>query len=148
MSGFMDHFAKLCAERNYTAIIDSIPYARLMGVEFGEDDAGQLLFSLPFAEKNIGNPILPALHGGVIGGFMETAALVQLMWQRETLESPKVVDFSLDYLRSGKPATLYAKCELTKQGKRVANMAITAWQDDPAKPVAVARAHFLLRGAA
>jgi acyl-coenzyme A thioesterase PaaI-like protein len=66
------------------------------------------------------------------------------MWVRATLEPPKVVDISFDYLRSGRPQTLYAQCQLTKQGKRVANMLIECWQNDRAKPVAVARAHFLL----
>lgn len=87
---------------------------------------------------------MPALHGGLIGGFLENAALLHLMWNRESLEAPKIVDFSLDYLRSGKAQTLYAQCEITKQGKRVAHVLIEAWQEDRKKPVAVARAHFLL----
>ena len=45
---------------------------------------------------------------------------------------------------SGKATTLYAQCEITKQGKRVAHVLIEAWQEDRRKPVAVARAHFLL----
>ena len=125
-------------------VIAAVPYARLMGVECGEDAAGELLFSLPFYERNVGNTTLPALHGGLIGGFLENAALLHLMWNRESLEAPKIVDFSLDYLRSGKAQTLYAQCEITKQGKRVAHVLIEAWQEDRKKPVAVARAHFLL----
>jgi acyl-coenzyme A thioesterase PaaI-like protein len=87
---------------------------------------------------------LPALHGGLIGGFLENAALLHLIWHRESLEAPKIVDFSLDYLRSGRSQTLFARCEITKQGKRVAHVLIEAWQEDRRKPVAVARAHFLL----
>lgn len=128
---------------DYGAVIEQIPYARLLGVEMREED-GELLFVLPFQDANVGNTQLPALHGGVIGGFMENAALLHLMWARESLEVPKTVDFSLDYLRSGKAQTLYAQCEITKQGKRVANVMMTAWQDDKSKPIAVARAHFLL----
>ncbi|TDR71646.1 PaaI family thioesterase [Paludibacterium purpuratum] len=145
MSDFTERFNRLRDEKNYRAIIDAIPYARLMGVEFGEEgEEGALLFTLPFAERNVGNTTLPALHGGLIGGFMENAALIHLMWNRESLEIPKIVDFSLDYLRPGRPQTLFARCEITKQGKRVAHVLIEAWQDSPEKPVAVARAHFLL----
>ncbi len=128
---------------NYAAVIEQIPYARQLGVEMHEEN-GELLFVLPFKEANVGNPILPALHGGVIGGFLENSALLHLMWARESLEVPKTIDFSIDYLRSGKAQILYAQCEITKQGKRVANVMMTAWQDDKAKPIAVARAHFLL----
>jgi uncharacterized protein (TIGR00369 family) len=140
----METFNRLRDEKRFTEVIAAVPYARLMGVECGEDAAGELLFSLPFYERNVGNTTLPALHGGLIGGFLENAALLHLMWNRESLEAPKIVDFSLDYLRSGKAQTLYAQCEITKQGKRVAHVLIEAWQEDRKKPVAVARAHFLL----
>ncbi len=140
----METFNRLRDEKRFAEVIAAVPYARLMGVECGEDAAGELLFSLPFYERNVGNTTLPALHGGLIGGFLENAALLHLMWNRESLEAPKIVDFSLDYLRSGKAQTLYAQCEITKQGKRVAHVLIEAWQDDRKKPVAVARAHFLL----
>ncbi|MEC5207255.1 MAG: PaaI family thioesterase [Vogesella sp.] len=144
MSDFMETFNRLRDEKRFAEVIAAVPYARLMGVECGEDAAGELLFSLPFYERNVGNTTLPALHGGLIGGFLENAALLHLMWNRESLEAPKIVDFSLDYLRSGKAQTLYAQCEITKQGKRVAHVLIEAWQEDRKKPVAVARAHFLL----
>ena len=144
MKSYMQRFQALRDAGDFAGIIDSIPYARLLGVEFAEESDGRLLFTLPFRQASIGNPILPALHGGVIGGFMENAALIPLMWVRESGDPPKTIDFSLDYLRSGKPATLHARCEFTRQGKRIANMQITAWQDDENKPVAVARAHFLL----
>ncbi|OWY37473.1 thioesterase [Xenophilus sp. AP218F] len=144
MSQFMQNFAEMRERKAFAEIVDSLPYVKLMGVEIVEDAAGELRFDLPFAERNVGNTALPALHGGLIGGFLESAAMIHLMWNRESLETPKIVDFSLDYLRSGKAQTLYAKCEITKQGRRVANVLIEAWQDDRSKPVAVARAHFLL----
>lgn len=144
MSAFMQRFASLREAGDCAAIIEAIPYARLMGVEFCEQPEGELLFSLPFHARNIGNTMLPALHGGLIGGFLENAALIHLIWNRDSLEAPKIVDFSLDYLRSARAQTLYARCEITKQGKRVAHVLIEAWQEDRAKPVAVARAHFLL----
>ena len=137
MSQFMERFnaarsESLCANRRRAALYQAD------GVELSEDEAGELLFQLPFAERNVGNTALPALHGGLIGGFLESAAMLHLMWSRESLETPKIVDFSLDYLRPGRPQTLYAKCEITKQGKRVANVLIEAWQEDRRKPVAVA----------
>ncbi|QNM98172.1 PaaI family thioesterase [Chitinimonas koreensis] len=128
---------------DYAGIIDQIPYARLLGVVMKEVD-GEPLFELPFVDRNIGNTHLPALHGGVIGGFLENAALLHLVWARESAEVPRTIDFSLDFLRSGRAQTLFARCDITKQGKRVANVRMTAWQDDERKPIAVARAHFLL----
>ena len=144
MSQFNQTFQSLRADKNFDALIALIPYARLIGMQWGEDEQGDVLFQLPFLQSNVGNTLLPALHGGLIGGFLENAGILHLMWHHESQETPKIVDFSLDYLRPGKPQTLYAQCEITKLGRRVAHVVLSAWQDDREKPVAVARAHFLL----
>lgn len=123
--------------------IAAIPYAKFLGIECQESDH-EPLFILPYQQANIGNPRLPALHGGVIGGFLENAAILHLMWVREVVGVPKIVDFSIDYLRSAGPQDLFARCEIVRQGSRVANVLITAWQNDVSRPVSTARAHYLL----
>ncbi len=125
------------------AAIAAIPYARFLGMACREEE-GSPLFILPYRTENIGNPRLPALHGGVIGGFLENAAVLHLMWAREAREIPGIIDFSVDYLRSAGPRDLYARCEIVRQGRRIANVLMTAWQDDSSRPVATARAHYLL----
>jgi acyl-coenzyme A thioesterase PaaI-like protein len=130
---------------DFTQLLEDIPYARWIGLccdRFGDD----LIFRLPAKEENLGNPILPAIHGGVIGGFMELAAEIYLILGQETLRMPKIVDFSLDYLRAGLNRETYAECHLTRQGNRVANVGVVAWQKSRSKPIATARAHFLLEG--
>lgn len=128
---------------DFKPLVASIPYASLIGLEFqrfGHD----VLFTLPKNPDNIGNPILPAIHGGVIGGFMELAASLHLMMTMDTAALPKMIDFSLDYLRAGRHQDTFAECQVWRQGSRVANVAITAWQTDRTSPIATARAHFLL----
>ncbi|XZG71550.1 PaaI family thioesterase [Chitinibacteraceae bacterium HSL-7] len=122
-------------------LLERIPYAGMIGMAVADDG---VTFELPFVQSNVGNVLLPALHGGVIGGFMETAAIATVMVEGGLACVPKIIDFSIDYLRSGRPQTLYARCDIVRQGNRIANVAITAWQDDPNRPVAQARAHFLL----
>ncbi|HYW02752.1 MAG TPA: PaaI family thioesterase [Gammaproteobacteria bacterium] len=128
---------------DYGELMSAVPYAALLGMRMRRED-GRLLFHLPFNDRNIGNVMLPALHGGVIGGFMEHAAICQLIAERESVQMPKTIDFSIDYLRSGRAADTHAVCRVTKQGKRVAHVGVDAWQASPDKPIAVARAHFLL----
>mgnify|MGYP003622984668 CR=1 FL=1 len=48
------------------------PFARWLGIRVGE--GGTLV--MPFSPKIIGNPMLPAIHGGMTGAFLETAAIV------------------------------------------------------------------------
>ncbi len=128
---------------DFQPLVDSIPYAGFIGLKFqrfGQD----VLFQLPKNDDNIGNPILPAIHGGVIGGFMELAASLHLMMSMDTAALPKMIDFSLDYLRAGRHQDTFAECQVWRQGSRVANVAITAWQTERTSPIATARAHFLL----
>ncbi len=82
-----------CEQGDYALLLASIPYAQLIGVECtrqGDD----LLFRLPANKDNIGNPLLPAIHGGVIAGFMELAAAVHLLIATGTPGIPKIIDFS------------------------------------------------------
>lgn len=128
---------------DFSRLLESIPYASFIGLaceRFGDE----LIFRLPEKESNLGNPILPAIHGGVIGGFMEMAANIYLIMSQDSLRMPRIVDFSLDYLRAGLKRETYAQCHLTRQGNRVANVMVTAWQKSRQEPIATARAHFLL----
>lgn len=128
---------------DYQEVVKNIPYAQFIGLSFqrlGQD----ILFHLPANVDNIGNPILPAIHGGVIGGFMELSASLQLVMTMDSFTLPKMIDFSLDYLRAGRLQDTYAECQVWRQGTRVANVAITAWQTKRESPIATARAHFLL----
>ncbi|CAM3508219.1 PaaI family thioesterase [Parendozoicomonas haliclonae] len=123
------------------ALINTIPYARMIGVK-GQLVGDEALFLLPANKDNIGNPILPAIHGGVIGGFMETAAAIHLMLFMDQPKVPAIIDFSLDYLRSAQLKDTFAECRLHRQGRRVANVSITAWQSHRDVPVATGRVHF------
>jgi uncharacterized protein (TIGR00369 family) len=144
MQELTELFANARRRGDTQSIIDFVPYARLLGIEVAEAAGAQLTFRLPFRRENIGNARLPALHGGVIGAFMEHSALLQILWSMETDFLPKVIDFSIDYLRPGRPETIFASCEVLRQGQRVANVAIRAWQGEPERTVATARSHFLL----
>ena len=82
---------------------EAIPYARFIGVRFTLQD-DQLVATLASSPHLIGNPMLPALHGGVIGAFLEHTALVHLMWDSDKITGvPKTIDVTIDYLRSGRP---------------------------------------------
>jgi uncharacterized protein (TIGR00369 family) len=103
-----------------------------------------VLYWLERRASNIGNPSLPAIHGGVIGGFLELSAAIEILYTLDVGQIPKVVDFSLDYLRPGRYKTIYANCTVLRQGKKLVNVTATAWQDDPQTPIATARCHFLI----
>ena len=130
-------------DREPQQILDVIPYSSFIGVKAKIED-NRILYFMPEQHSNIGNPSLPAIHGGVIGGFMELSAAVELLYTLNIEKIPKVADFSLDYLRPGRFRTTYASCSVLRHGKKLVNVSVVAWQDSPDKPIATARCHFLV----
>ena len=124
-------------------ILDAIPYARFLGVEVERCD-GTLECILPFRKEIVGNAALPAVHGGVLGAFLELTALLQLIDDTRTERVPKPITFSVDYLRSAGPSTTRARAEVFKLGRRIANVRVVAWQDDRTRPVVAGNGKFLL----
>jgi uncharacterized protein (TIGR00369 family) len=124
------------------ALLDAWPYARFLAVRLEPGETG-LLAVLPFDPKLIGNPILPALHGGVVASFLELAALARLDAEGRRA---RTIDITVDYLRPARPVTFYAEARILKLGRRAANVAVEAWQEDRASPVAALRGHFMILG--
>jgi uncharacterized protein (TIGR00369 family) len=124
--------------------LQRVPYVRFLGmrVELAGDEMTGVL---PFAQPLIGNPMIPALHGGVIGAFLEMTALAQLALAQPTRRVPKTIDITIEYLRPARAQDTYARAILRKVGRRVANVQVEAWQDSRAQPVAGMTGHFLLR---
>lgn len=127
-----------------TAALARIPYAQFLGVR-AELRGDELTLVLPYAEHLVGNPLLPALHGGVIGALMELTALTQLAIASKSEAFPKTIDVGFDYLRSGKPRDTYARARVVKIGRRIANVQAEAWQAERAEPIAAMHGHFLVR---
>ncbi|TVS02747.1 MAG: PaaI family thioesterase [Rhodobacteraceae bacterium] len=141
-------------------LVDSVPYAGFLGINF-ERHGDELTAVLPYDEKLIGNPVLPALHGGVIASFLEVTAIIELSWAmlwdevetgRLTPEAmaanlprlPKTIDFTVDYLRTGLPRDGYARAQVNRSGRRYASVHVEAWQDNRARLFAQATGHFLM----
>ncbi len=143
------------------ALVQGVPYIRFLGIAF-DRRGDELTAIMPFDEKLIGNPILPALHGGATAAFLEMTAIIGLSWSMlwERIESgdldidklvagelprlPKTIDFTVDYLRSGLPRDGYARAQVNRSGRRYASVHVEAWQDNRARPFAQATGHFLM----
>jgi uncharacterized protein (TIGR00369 family) len=119
-----------------------VPYIRFIGMQ-AELAGDEMTAILPPSEHLIGNTFIPALHGGVIGAFLEMTALAQLSVAEPTRRLPKTIDVTIEYLRPGRGGLIsYARADLRKVGRRVANVHVEAWQEDRDKPFAALRGTF------
>ena len=124
-------------------IITTSPLGRFMGIETQIDERGVLAI-MPSRPDLIGNMILPALHGGGIAAFLEITCLLQLAHEMGTTAPARTIDFSVEYLRPGRPETVYARAVVRRMGRRVATVHSEAWQRDEASPICLVRCHFRL----
>src|SRR5882724_6203763 len=144
MSSLLERLAEVRKSGEVAKLAEAIPYARWMRIA-PENGTGELLTRMRYHEALIGNTFLPALHGGTLGAMLELTAIFHLLWGTETAAVPKIVNITVDYLRSARPVDVIARATVTKQGRRLVNVYVEAWQDDRSKPVATANAHFLMK---
>ena len=151
-------------ERRDTALaklVEQVPYIGWLGIGF-ERKGDELTATLHFAEKVIGNPMLPAIHGGVTAAFLEATAMIELAWSIlwDEIESgridaaaltpetmprlPKTIDLTVDYLRPGLPRDAYARARVVRSGRRYASVQVETWQDNRDRLFAAATGHFLM----
>lgn len=130
-------------------LAEGIPYARFLHLRF-ERRGEELTAVLPFRPALLGNPRIPALHGGATASFLEVAAIVELAWSREgepeglSAPLPKTIDFSVDFLRPGLSQDAFARARVERSGRRYASVHVEAWQDRRDRPFAQASGHFLM----
>ncbi len=117
------------------------PYADFLGIRRTADGA----LAMPH-DGNMGRPGF--LHGGAISGLLEIAAIAALS---DALDSEargggriKPINVTVDFTRGGREKDTLARGRVTRLGSRIANVEATAWQDDPARPIAGARMTYLI----
>ena len=123
------------------------PYARALGMDLAGEQgpSGEPTLVIAFGPQVEGRP--GVLHGGAIGGLLETAGYAVLS-HRLGPEGParrlKPINVTVQFLSAGKPKPTFARGRIVRLGRRVANVAVEAWQDDPAKPIASAVMNIML----
>ena len=128
------------APEDPTGVFANSPFARFLGIRAGNDD----ILVMPFSPQLIGNPILPAIHGGLTGAFLETTAIFGVTRELGIAAMPRPIGLTINYLRSGRALDSHAKVSIVKQGRRIVAFEAQAWQDDATKPIASAFGHFML----
>lgn len=139
----VERLAQAKQSGDFQALFDAVPYSRFLGLS-ARLDGDELITTMKYSDHLIGNPALPALHGGTLGALCESAAIFELLWRAETIVLPKTITLTVDYLRSGAAVDTHARSIVFRQGRRVTNVRVEAWQTDRAAPVATAHAIFLV----
>lgn len=121
--------------------VQLLPYADFLGISIAGTRDGAPLLVMPYSEGLVGAP--GRLHGGAIAGLLEIAAIAAI---DATLDEPadgrsifKPITVTVDFMRMGKLTDTFACGEVVRVGGRIANVAVTAWQESPDRAIAAAR---------
>jgi uncharacterized protein (TIGR00369 family) len=126
----------------YQRWIDDSPFASWLDFQTLSTPDG-LRAVLPFQEKNVGNPFIRSLHGGIVSASMECSGglLAAHLHKLDRIQKPASI--SISYIRSTVADDLNIFVSSIKTGARLTFLNAQAWQDDKNKLVAVATMTFL-----
>ena len=124
-------------------LLDRLPYARFLNLQT-QMNGDEVTVVMPFADQLIGNPMLPALHGGSTAALLEMTAMAQIALAFPSSRLPRPINVTVAYLRTGRPVDVFARAEISRAGRRIAHVQAEAWQESRSRAIASLTAHFLL----
>lgn len=118
-----------------------IPFNRYLGVKLTGVRKGWARLEVAFRPELIGDPMRPALHGGVLSALADAAGGAAV-WTDIDDERARVstIDLRIDYLRPTRLVTLVAEATVVRLGNRVGVVDVKLFNDDqPDKVVATGK---------
>jgi uncharacterized protein (TIGR00369 family) len=122
-------------------VLALVPYATFIGLTAGIEADGALVARLAYRPENVGNPRVPAMHGGLIAALFETVMVLEVLRRGDSLSLPKVVNVTTEFYRPAGLVDTLARAEVVRLGRRLSVLRAIAWQADPNRPVAGAHGH-------
>lgn len=124
---------------------DGIPFNRLLGIKIESIEDVQCVMRVPFKPELIGNPTIPAIHGGVLSALADTAGGLAVLTRLEELAGVSTIDLRIDYLRPAGEADLVCVAEAIRVGHRVGVTKMRIFQEDGDVTIAECRGVYNIR---
>ena len=117
-----------------------IPFNAYLGIDVTEVGVGLVRMRVPYRPELVGDPLKPALHGGVLAAVIDAAGGAAV-WTMGTLQDRiSTIDMRVDYLIPARLETFYAEAKVVRRGRHVAVANIRTYHPDrPTRPLPKAR---------
>ena len=116
-------------------------FAKLLGTMMTQ--SGETFTLIP-SEELVGNPILPALHGGAIASFLELAAQLALSRALSPGRSSRLISVNLQFLAPVRLGAISTTPTLMRVGRRVAVVHAEGVDRERKKKLCLAQLEFAL----
>ena len=99
---------------------EMIPFNRYLGVKVAELRKSYARLEVPFRPELVGDPLRPALHGGVLSALADAAggAAVWIGLEDDRTRI-STIDLRIDYLRPARLVAVIAEASVVRLGNRV-----------------------------
>ena len=109
--------------------IEETPLENWLG--FSTSNKGnERVYSIRPTDEHIGNPLIRALHGGVVATFLEYAAYHEVKYILNSDTQIEPININVDFLKTIQIRELHASIRITKLGRRVTVADVHAWQEN------------------
>jgi uncharacterized protein (TIGR00369 family) len=125
---------------------DFIPHNKELGFSVVQAswDPSFIVAKLPFDERLVGHPDSGLLHGGAITTLLDAAGGAAVYVRLGEPTPIATLDLRIDYLKPGIRADVFSRAECLKITKNVAFVRMAAYHDDPADPIALGTATYMI----
>jgi uncharacterized protein (TIGR00369 family) len=107
---------------------EQIPFNKLLGLRMEHLARGETVLVMPFKPELIGNPFVPALHGGSLSALADAAGGASVFSGLSVGDEVSTIDLRIDYLRPAAPVESRAEARVVRLGGRVGVSRIQVWQ--------------------
>lgn len=136
---------------------ERIPFCRVIGLKLRSFDPDRPEMQFAMREDLIGNFAQGMLHGGVIAAALDSVAgfavglklahlhtRQDLMAQLQEFGRVSTIDLRIDFLQPGRGKSFIASADVTRLGKRVANVQMALHNDEGTR-IATGSAAFMMQ---
>ncbi len=123
-----------------------IPFNQHLGLRCLLIEDGFVRVELPFRKEHVGNPEIPALHGGAISSTLDTTGGLAVWSRLRPHDRVSTIDLRVDYLRPGRGEPMIAVARVVRIGNRVGVAELRAFHPDAEdKPIAAGMGVYSIR---
>jgi len=127
-------------------IQEHVPFNKYLGMELARLDDGFCRIEMETKPEFIGDPLRPALHGGVLSTLCDATGGAAVWTKVEPMDRISTIDLRVDYLAPGRLARLVAEAQVMRVGNHVGVVDVRVFHaDEPDRTIAVARAVFSVK---
>jgi uncharacterized protein (TIGR00369 family) len=126
--------------------IAALPHCAALNMSLVDVSDGEVILSMPYDPKLVGDPATGVIHGGAISTLMDTCGGAAVMAHPSTPLTTATLDLRIDYMRPANPnETITAVATCYHMTRSVAFVRAVATDHDADNPVASATGAFTVQ---